>query len=105
VVELVKASTRLLMKPAEEAPSDAADHVLQFSGASIPDHLRTATFIVTDGTIVTQGMPVLRYTINGVPMTITAHERGVLTHHKAPGDTIVPDDALFTVRGERRVED
>lgn len=61
--------------------------------------------LATDGTIVTQGMPVLRYTINGVPMTITAHESGVLTHHKAPGDTIMPDDELFTVRGERRGKD
>ena len=51
-----------------------------------------------------QGSTGLRYTINGVPMTITAHESGVLTHHKAPGDTIVPDDELFTVRGERRTE-
>lgn len=110
VVELVKAIVRLFMKPREEAPSDAARYVLQFTTDHLPDHLRTATFIVTerlatDGTIVTQGMPVLRYTINGVPMTITAHESGVLTHHKAPGDTIVPDDALFTVRGERRRED
>jgi hypothetical protein len=58
--------------------------------------------LATDGTIVTQGMPVLRYTINGIPLTIPAHESGVLTHLKHPGDTIVPDDALFTVRGERR---
>ncbi|MBP7449973.1 MAG: DUF4236 domain-containing protein [Flavobacteriales bacterium] len=107
VVELVKALIRLFMKPREEAPSDAARYVHQLTTEGLPDHMRTATFLVTerlatDGTIVTQGMPVLRYTINGVPMTIAAHESGVLTHHKAPGDTILPDDALFTVRGERR---
>jgi hypothetical protein len=58
--------------------------------------------LATDGTIVAKGMPLLRYTIDGVPMDIAAHESDVLTHHKTPGDTIFPDNALFMVRGEWR---